>query len=174
MLNTLTVGSLVLALLVAALWVRSYWRWDEVTLRDYDARTLRVVEVNPGYIELMIKRSDLASYRNYWPAGLRFSSQAAMGPRRLPHAFLGFGWWREVNPQMYISFIAVFDIPHWFLLALFAPLPAIRFYHRLRRGHIVLPGHCNKCGYDLRATPDRCPECGTVATAVKTGGACKM
>ena len=51
-------------------------------------------------------------------------------------------------------------LPYWLLLLLFAAAPTIRAA-RAWRG--PLKGVCATCGYDLRATPDRCPECGTVS-----------
>jgi hypothetical protein len=50
-------------------------------------------------------------------------------------------------------------IPFWFLIGLTA-VPAIVCEIWIRRQRRRSVGFCEKCGYDLRATPERCPECG--------------
>jgi hypothetical protein len=54
----------------------------------------------------------------------------------------------------------VLRIPYWFLSLVTLVVPSIWLYRVTRRTYT--PGLCLTCGYDLRATPDRCPECGTV------------
>jgi hypothetical protein len=69
-------------------------------------------------------------------------------------------WQRDVQIPPVIRFCdAMFPI--WLVLLL--PLAVfVRSLVRLRR--IMEPGKCLSCGYDLRATPDRCPECGVLVS----------
>ena len=50
--------------------------------------------------------------------------------------------------------------PAWPVVFLLLILPAFRLIAVIRRRNRVAHGHCLRCGYDLRASSGRCPECG--------------
>jgi hypothetical protein len=66
---------------------------------------------------------------------------------------------RNVTSDLYV--------PLWELGAVFLTMPAVWTIRRsfARRGRLL--GLCANCGYDLRGTPERCPECGTPASQVE-------
>lgn len=51
-------------------------------------------------------------------------------------------------------------LPHWLMTLVTAVPVAFTLIQLIRRKRRKRPGHCPICGYDLRATPHRCPECG--------------
>ena len=65
----------------------------------------------------------------------------------------GSGWW----------FVSV---PFWCLIPLTIALPAAWLLVRLRRRRRARPGRCLVCGYDLRASLERGPECGAAAAGL--------
>ena len=70
--------------------------------------------------------------------------------------------------------VRVVRLPAWLLLALFGIAPVARVHRRLRdvlRAIRHRPGRCVSCGYDLRASKDRCPECGTPVQSDKAATA---
>jgi hypothetical protein len=51
-------------------------------------------------------------------------------------------------------------VPHWFVAAAALVIPAAGLWREERRLRRWRRARCPRCGYDLRATPGQCPECG--------------
>ena len=85
---------------------------------------------------------------------------------------LGFAAWETGWSSSFAdSSDRVWAAPAWLLTVILAVLPAawgLGAYRRRRRKRM---GLCSVCGYDLRASPDRCPECGTVVRAGRAAAA---
>ena len=58
------------------------------------------------------------------------------------------------NPEIKIG------LPYWLLAGIFAILPWRWFVLHRREKRRAMIGCCAACGYDLRASSGRCPECG--------------
>jgi hypothetical protein len=181
---------LLLFLTTVCLWIRSYFRSDQLTWSG----PFREVEEERRSIAITSDRGILAVISNrqrveppphtgnVWisvyvdggtkvkPAKWSFDDDVAddflwqyltlvnhlkMG-RYVVLGRLGLGYYCW-QPQWFGLFV-----PYWLVALLLASILAVWAY-RLRRKRIALRrGLCPQCGYDLRATRDRCPECGTV------------
>ena len=169
LLDLLTALSLLLCVAVCVLWVRSYqrrdifgWVWAgggpgaaEPFLRG--GRTVFVAQA------VMLQSSSGVLRGNYYnparattlgpfQAGDRPILLEAISGRRMFSAGFYASRGTEVHEIL---------IPHWCGALVSAALPAVWLAWRWREYRRRPAGLCSSCGYDLRATPGRCPECGT-------------
>ncbi len=174
--------SLLMCVAVCALWVRSYWVNDELRVGwDYvqipGRRTARGGFVMSAEVYRMaFARSDrgvlTASLSN--PAGTRQGGDAPKlrwtsfphkdsRPTREWFAVQGPTWpyrrLKQFPPNLRI------ETAHVVPAVITGVLPIYWLFRARGRSRA---GHCRSCGYDLRASPERCPECGTAATEVTT------
>jgi hypothetical protein len=130
---------------MVAAWPWSYWRENGAT-----------VQIPKGHVIGMgIYRGSLAVvWRAPFPGESTFEwfDDPTIDDPSF-HVIVNFLWFRDLNGDTGIG------LPLWLCAILFGYLGVKGF----RRSREPLSGHCTVCGYDMRATPHRCPECGTVA-----------
>jgi hypothetical protein len=163
-----------LGLLLAALWVNSYRR-QEVVGWSGGTRAYNV-GVTGGSVALRrvtiagsngaVSFGDTGWYHNRsraTPMAPAFQPRScdiywSLGPFNFLRGGQGSGdgfagaAWRISGHELIV--------PFWFVAILLGAVFAL--LTRLTRAK-PMPGCCATCGYDLRASPERCPECGAVA-----------
>jgi hypothetical protein len=169
--------SLLLCLVMIVLWVRSYWVWDAITQLKYlppdqayatsdfkPTFTQRFTDISSVDGEQMVAQTHRAvaynSIRNagqswgFWPTSRQ---PIRRGPSMINR--IGFAWTMDRSPAGTALRVLV---PLWFFVLAGTILPSLWLKRRHRDARRIRLNLCSICGYDLRATPNRCPECGAV------------
>ena len=167
LLNALTVLSLVLCLSSLVLWVRGYRREEAVGWRYsprpgaesffFNLRSGRGGNAVYVGFESATFASWMKKFGWHWRSDQREPITYAAAA---PPTHWGFDY--EANRNQF-GRSARFVFPAWLAVTFLALLPMTRLALSIRRRRHGREGRCRKCGYDLRATPDRCPECGAAA-----------
>ena len=77
-----------------------------------------------------------------------------LGAVLLPPFHARWRWWNYIAAPLMFGGIVIAGIS--------AVVGTAEFILVRQKGQLEQTGRCTRCGYDLRATPDRCPECGQV------------
>jgi hypothetical protein len=165
----------------AALWLRSEFAGDELWLRKTGSPSTQVeFRSFQGRLELQIHRGPRAvpefsgGYGKFDCAD--FDDFAA---KRLPNSSGTFSYHRD---QGYFFFYAnivepggwsMVQIrwPHWLALALEILLIAVTLRRFTIQAKSRGPFACSRCGYDLRVSNNRCPECGRLIAPARESAA---
>jgi hypothetical protein len=175
--------SLLLCVAATAMWVRGYWAgdaWFYTWAKPAANSNPEQVDLDGWYFgsasggcalvfdHTRYERTDYEAIAHDLPRpGFRYDRFEAPAPTR-PRRGLGFFFERIVMkgpaPETVIRACA----PGWAIVVATMMLPAFGLWRYLRCGDRT--GLCTTCGYDLRATPDRCPECGTITDRARAVG----
>jgi hypothetical protein len=147
--NWFAAVSLVLCMASIILWVRSFSCVDQIISGTGPWRWL--IKLGRGTLQIGQSRANPSAPPLRWTwERLAFSDHGIISshPRFFHYVQNGTGW--------------AISIPLWFLILCWLILPSFFLNNRCRQRRRQRTGLCTSCGYDLRATPDRCPECGTI------------
>ena len=169
--NLATAVSLGLCVASIALMVRSFFTYDGLDHRHFDAQRDDLVvhgfgswcgRLNYVHVISHLGKTSLQE-RESFNAGLgwRYDTDSTSVRLTVRQSLFGFNWSRApIGPW---NSSLVIGAPLW-PVTLVTSIPVFLYLHRLRRRIArARGGLCPTCGYDLRATPQRCPECGAVA-----------
>jgi hypothetical protein len=182
--NVLAVVSLVLFVLTVSLWIRSYFVRDTFFRESWnEGHELTSWTQNQLVIGSGACLFNPLVYRGptYIGAGALTWRQAVQQEQRqrlplrpfhrtdkIPSGFFTHWAFQLRHSTSYIAGTKEstesyqFVVPFWSLAILWLIAPCIAYaLHRKRRRQLNR-GRCPTCGYDLRATPERCPECGAI------------
>ena len=185
--------SLLLCIATAVMWIRSIRTCDSIAYdRAEDAGDS--LTTYPGGIEFVATSGVSGAWFGIFTPGWHRSSFEWGTPRfkfsmtanllafgmematwtKPPHYLLGFGF-DYVSLNLGAAGPAAMSgthkmtrivVPFWFLMLLSATPVLLQLRRSVRLRSCRRRQRCFQCGYDLRATPDRCPECGTTPAKV--------